>query len=154
MSADNMPLQSKFPPVSMHTSAQTVLWFAIKTYLTHPYATPLIILIFGVCFSFGLNIELSLVVINIAATTNTCPPIHSRNGVPASNPNNSSSECVGSFIAPNAAMSVAPMQTNTVPISESRVNGSASMRVAHIELKTRPDYCTHRVRIPPPPHVF
>ena len=84
-------------------------------------------------------IEISLVRISIPTTRTACPEIHTKKGHSESKPSNSSSEWAGSFIAPNAAMSDAPMQTKVVPTSESRVKGSAKIRVAQIELKTKPD---------------
>ena len=44
-------------------------------------------------------------------------------------------------MAPNKAISSAPMATSMVPTKEYRVNGSLRMMEAHIELKTRPDAC-------------
>ena len=42
-------------------------------------------------------------------------------------------------MAPKMAISTAPVQTRIVPPKDQRVNGSPRMRVAQIELKTRPD---------------
>lgn len=42
-------------------------------------------------------------------------------------------------MAPNIAISTAPPQTKTVPPNDHRVKGSPRMRVAQIELKTKPD---------------
>jgi hypothetical protein len=44
-------------------------------------------------------------------------------------------------MAPNKAISNAPIATSTVPTNEYRVKGSLRMMEAHIELKTRPDAC-------------
>lgn len=43
--------------------------------------------------------------------------------------------------APKVAISSAPNDTNTVPMSEYRVNGSANIMLAHMELKTNPTAC-------------
>lgn len=43
-------------------------------------------------------------------------------------------------MAPNVAISNAPMQTSAVPASEYRVKGSPRIKVANIVLKTSPDY--------------
>lgn len=43
-------------------------------------------------------------------------------------------------MAPNIAISTAPQQTKTVPPKDHRVKGSPRMRVAQMELKTKPDY--------------
>lgn len=42
-------------------------------------------------------------------------------------------------MAPNIAISIAPPQTKIVPPKDHRVKGSPRMRVAQIELKTKPD---------------
>lgn len=47
----------------------------------------------------------------------------------------------GSGIAPKIAMSTAPVDTNSVPPKDQRVNGSPRIREAQIELKTRPEAC-------------
>lgn len=41
-------------------------------------------------------------------------------------------------MAPNMAISTAPMHTRTVPPNDQRVKGSPRMSEAHIELKARP----------------
>ena len=42
-------------------------------------------------------------------------------------------------MAPKMAMSTAPADTKNVPPNDHRVKGSPRMRVAQIELNTRPD---------------
>jgi hypothetical protein len=59
------------------------------------------------------------------------------------NKNNSWSKLwAGSGIAPKIAISTAPLDTSIVPPKDQRVNGSPRIKVAHIELKTRPDACS------------
>lgn len=41
-------------------------------------------------------------------------------------------------MAPKIAMSMAPPVTSRVPQKDHRVNGSLSINVAHMELKTKP----------------
>lgn len=45
-------------------------------------------------------------------------------------------------MAPKKPMSTAPAQTSSVPQSDHLVKGSPKIRVAHIELNTRPDACS------------
>jgi hypothetical protein len=45
-------------------------------------------------------------------------------------------------MAPNIAISTAPLDTNTVPPNDQLVKGSPRIRVAHMELKTRPEACS------------
>lgn len=61
------------------------------------------------------------------------------NGFLPSRSRSSLSLCAGEGIAPKMAISTAPPHTSMVPHSDHRVKGSPSIRVAHIELKTRPD---------------
>lgn len=126
---------------SQHTALARPVPLRIESeqYLTQPYAIPRIILILPVCLNRGLKIEFAFTATSIPITTNVVPPIHNKNGRFDSRSNSSSRLWAGSFIAPNAAISVAPTHTRSVPTSECRVNGSERMRVAHMELKTRPE---------------
>lgn len=48
-------------------------------------------------------------------------------------------------MAPKMAISTAPPQTRIVPPRDHLVNGSPRIKVAHIELKTNPDYRCQQV---------
>jgi hypothetical protein len=68
-----------------------------------------------------------------------CRIIHNIKIFLTNSSSNSSRLCAGSSKAPNTAIRAAPMLTKIVPMSEYRVKGSESIKVAQIELKTRPD---------------
>ena len=75
----------------------------------------------------------------VATTRIAWPIIHIVNCRLSRSASNWSRLCAGSPIAPNIAISTAPPQTKTVPPNDHRVKGSPRMRVAQIELNTRPD---------------
>ena len=75
----------------------------------------------------------------VATTRIACPIIHRINCRLCKSASSWSRLCAGSPMAPNIAISTAPPQTKTVPPKDHRVKGSPRMRVAHRELKTRPD---------------
>jgi hypothetical protein len=78
----------------------------------------------------------------MAITKMACSTIQITNG-PLTNKNNNWSRLwAGSGIAPKTAISTAPLDTSNVPPKDQRVNGSPRIKVAHIELKTRPDACS------------
>ena len=53
-------------------------------------------------------------------------------------------------MAPKIAIRTAPAHTRIVPMKEYRVKGSPSIRVAHAELKTKPDYVpVNSLNVPP-----
>lgn len=66
--------------------------------------------------------------------------IHIINCLRTRSSSNCSKLCAGSPMAPNTAISAAPVQVKIVPTREKRVNGSLRRRVAKAVLKTRPDW--------------
>lgn len=77
----------------------------------------------------------------MAITSIACITIHITNARLPINCSNWSKLCAGSGMAPNIAIKIAPLDTNTVPPKDQRVKGSPRIKEAHIELKTRPDAC-------------
>ena len=76
----------------------------------------------------------------MATTSIAWPIIHRMNCRLSRSARSWSRLCAGSPMAPNIAISTAPPQTKTVPPKDHRVKGSPRMRVAQIELNTKPDY--------------
>ena len=108
--------------------------------LTPPYAIPRNNLMRGLLLFGPLRSFIVREPMRIAATATAVPTIHSTNCHLPRRSRSSSRLCAGSFIAPKLAINPAPPATSIVPASEYRVKGSPSIRVAHIELKTRPDF--------------
>ena len=107
--------------------------------LMHPYAIPLIGRNRGLLLVRGFMSFRVLAPPMTAITRNAWPIIQSMNWRRPRSSRSWSRLCAGSPIAPKTAMSTAPAHTRIVPPSDHLVNGSPRMRVAHIELKTRPD---------------
>lgn len=113
---------------------------ADKIPLIHPYASPLNSRIRGL--EDMLLLDRNPATIMIAITKIACRTIHTTNGFLPNKNNSWSKLCAGSGIAPNIAISTAPLDTRSVPPKDQRVKGSPRIKVAHIELKTRPDACS------------
>ena len=113
--------------------------WADKTPLIAPYAIPLRRRIRGVLQVRGLRIFRSLTPMMMTATRIAWPIIQIINWRRPSRASNWSRVCASSPIAPNIAMSTAPPKTSTVPPSDQRVKGSPRIRLAQMELNTRPD---------------
>ena len=105
-----------------------------------PYANPLNSRIRGLedMLMFDRNPASTMIPI----TKMACRTIHTTKGLLPNNNNSWSRLCAGSGIAPKIAISTAPLDTSIVPPKDQRVKGSPKIKVAHIELKTRPDACS------------
>ena len=108
--------------------------------LTPPYAMPRSSLILGVLLFRGRQILMAFALPVTATTRIVWHIIQMINCRRPSRSKSWSRLCAGSPIAPNVAIRMAPAHTSTVPLNDHLVKDSPSMRVAQIELKTRPDY--------------
>ena len=78
----------------------------------------------------------------VTTTINIVPTIQTMKFHLLSRTSNCVRLCAGSATAPNVAIKAAPAQVRIVPISEYRVKGSLSRRVAKAVLKTSPEACS------------
>ncbi len=113
---------------------------ADKIPLIQPYANPLNSRIRGLedMLMFDRNPARTMIPI----TKRVCRIIHTTKVFLPSKYNSWSKLCAGSGIAPKIAIRTAPLDTSNVPPKDQRVKGSPRIKVAHIELKTRPDACS------------
>lgn len=115
--------------------------WADNTPLIHPYANPLRSRIRGLAEILG-TLPRNHARTTIPATNKACIIIQITNVRRPRSNSSWSSVWAGSGIAPNIAISIAPVETNNVPPKDHLVNGSPNIKVAQMELKTRPEACS------------
>ena len=99
----------------------------------------------GLVWLQGLRYFIAFAPAIMATTTIACTTIQTMNCCRRSRTRSWSRLCAGSPMAPKTAIRMAPPQTRMVPPRDHLVKGSPRIRVAHIELKTKPDYPCKRM---------